>query len=89
MRGEQSGVRWGNSVDDLIFIPSTWSFVGWVAPNTAIEASRAARVVVLSKLYPTRSHTGPRREVGAALGNVEEDNGVAWSARAGITCAWT
>ena len=29
--GRQSGVRWGNSVDDLIFITSTWSLLAPVA----------------------------------------------------------
>ena len=41
----------------------------------ALEASKAARVVVVSKLYPTRSHTGAAQGgIGAALGNVEHDN---------------
>jgi succinate dehydrogenase / fumarate reductase flavoprotein subunit len=41
----------------------------------ALYASRGARTAVLSKLYPTRSHTGTAQGgVGAALGNHEEDN---------------
>jgi succinate dehydrogenase / fumarate reductase flavoprotein subunit len=41
----------------------------------ALEASKAARVVVVSKLYPTRSHTGAAQGgIGAALGNVEHDS---------------
>lgn len=41
----------------------------------ALYASRAANTAVLSKLYPTRSHTGAAQGgVGAALGNVEEDH---------------
>ena len=41
----------------------------------ALEASQQARVAVLSKLYPTRSHTGTAQGgIGAALGNVEEDH---------------
>ena len=41
----------------------------------ALYASRGARVAVLSKLYPTRSHTGAAQGgIGAALGNLEEDN---------------
>ena len=41
----------------------------------ALYASRGAKVAVLSKLYPTRSHTGAAQGgVGAALGNLEEDN---------------
>jgi succinate dehydrogenase / fumarate reductase flavoprotein subunit len=40
----------------------------------ALYASKGARVAVLSKLYPTRSHTGTAQGgIGAALGNVEED----------------
>ena len=40
----------------------------------ALYASRKASTAVLSKLYPTRSHTGTAQGgVGAALGNVEED----------------
>lgn len=40
----------------------------------ALYASRQAEVAVLSKLYPTRSHTGAAQGgVGAALGNMEED----------------
>jgi succinate dehydrogenase / fumarate reductase, flavoprotein subunit len=41
----------------------------------ALYASRGANVAVLSKLYPTRSHTGAAQGgVGAALGNSEEDH---------------
>ncbi|MFN4181979.1 MAG: FAD-dependent oxidoreductase, partial [bacterium] len=41
----------------------------------ALEASRHCKVAVLSKLYPTRSHTGTAQGgIGAALGNVEEDH---------------
>jgi succinate dehydrogenase / fumarate reductase flavoprotein subunit len=41
----------------------------------ALYASRTAGTAVLSKLYPTRSHTGTAQGgVGAALGNVEEDH---------------
>ncbi|NUM46912.1 MAG: FAD-binding protein [Anaerolineales bacterium] len=40
-----------------------------------LYASKTAKTAVLSKLYPTRSHTGAAQGgVGAALGNVEEDN---------------
>lgn len=40
----------------------------------ALNASRTAKTAVLSKLYPTRSHTGAAQGgVGAALGNLEED----------------
>jgi succinate dehydrogenase / fumarate reductase flavoprotein subunit len=41
----------------------------------ALNASRSARTAVLSKLYPTRSHTGAAQGgIGAALGNLEEDH---------------
>ena len=40
-----------------------------------LYASRGAKTAVLSKLYPTRSHTGAAQGgVGAALGNEEEDS---------------
>jgi succinate dehydrogenase / fumarate reductase, flavoprotein subunit len=40
----------------------------------ALYASRSASTAVISKLYPTRSHTGAAQGgVGAALGNIEED----------------
>jgi succinate dehydrogenase / fumarate reductase, flavoprotein subunit len=40
----------------------------------ALYASRSAYVAVISKLYPTRSHTGTAQGgIGAALGNLEED----------------
>lgn len=41
----------------------------------ALYASRTANTAVLSKLYPTRSHTGAAQGgIGAALGNYEEDH---------------
>lgn len=41
----------------------------------ALYASRVADTAVVSKLYPTRSHTGTAQGgIGAALGNVEEDH---------------
>lgn len=41
----------------------------------ALYASKTANAAVLSKLYPTRSHTGTAQGgVGAALGNLEEDH---------------
>ncbi len=40
----------------------------------ALYASRSAKTAVISKLYPTRSHTGAAQGgIGAALGNLEED----------------
>ena len=41
----------------------------------ALYASRGADTAVISKLYPTRSHTGAAQGgIGAALGNLEADN---------------
>jgi succinate dehydrogenase / fumarate reductase flavoprotein subunit len=41
----------------------------------ALYASKTANTAVISKLYPTRSHTGTAQGgVGAALGSVEEDH---------------
>ncbi len=41
----------------------------------ALYASRSVKVAVISKLYPTRSHTGAAQGgIGAALGNLEEDH---------------
>ncbi|PIQ83838.1 MAG: succinate dehydrogenase flavoprotein subunit [Candidatus Omnitrophica bacterium CG11_big_fil_rev_8_21_14_0_20_63_9] len=41
----------------------------------ALEASKRCRVAVVSKLYPTRSHTGTAQGgIGAALGNLEPDS---------------
>ncbi len=41
----------------------------------AMYASRGVKTAVISKLYPSRSHTGAAQGgVGAALGNIEEDH---------------
>jgi succinate dehydrogenase / fumarate reductase flavoprotein subunit len=41
----------------------------------ALQLAGQGRVAVLSKLYPTRSHTGTAQGgIGAALGNLEEDH---------------
>jgi succinate dehydrogenase / fumarate reductase flavoprotein subunit len=41
----------------------------------AMNASKTAKTAVLSKLYPSRSHTGAAQGgIGAALGNLEEDH---------------
>ncbi|GAB7031466.1 succinate dehydrogenase flavoprotein subunit [Streptomyces platensis subsp. malvinus] len=43
--------------------------------RAAIEATKRSRTAVLTKLYPTRSHTGAAQGgMAAALANVEEDN---------------
>lgn len=47
---------------------------GGAGLRAALEVSHSGSVAVLSKLYPTRSHTGAAQGgIGAALGNVEED----------------
>lgn len=41
----------------------------------ALYASRQVKTAVISKLYPTRSHTGTAQGgIGAALGNLDEDH---------------
>ena len=48
---------------------------GGAGMRAALEASTGARTAVLSKLYPTRSHTGAAQGgMCAALGNVEDDS---------------
>ena len=48
---------------------------GGAGMRAALEASTRARTAVISKLYPTRSHTGAAQGgMCAALGNVEEDS---------------
>ncbi len=47
---------------------------GGAGLRAALEASKSVRTAVISKLYPTRSHTGAAQGgMCAALGNVEED----------------
>jgi succinate dehydrogenase / fumarate reductase flavoprotein subunit len=47
---------------------------GGAGLRAALEASTSVRTCVISKLYPTRSHTGAAQGgMCAALGNVEED----------------
>ena len=48
---------------------------GGAGMRAALEASKDARTAVVTKLYPTRSHTGAAQGgMCAALANVEEDN---------------
>ncbi|WP_436773420.1 succinate dehydrogenase flavoprotein subunit [Yinghuangia sp. YIM S09857] len=48
---------------------------GGAGMRAALEASKNSRTAVLTKLYPTRSHTGAAQGgMCAALANVEEDN---------------
>lgn len=48
---------------------------GGAGLRAAIELCGKADVAVISKLYPTRSHTGTAQGgIGAALGNIEEDS---------------
>ncbi len=47
---------------------------GGAGLRAALELGSVGSVAVLSKLYPTRSHTGTAQGgIGAALGNIEED----------------
>ena len=47
---------------------------GGAGLRAALELGKVGSVAVLSKLYPTRSHTGAAQGgIGAALGNTEED----------------
>lgn len=48
---------------------------GGAGLTAAMYASKSANTAVISKLYPTRSHTGTAQGgIGAALGNSEEDH---------------
>ena len=48
--------------------------VGGAGLMAGLYASRGAKTAVISKLYPTRSHTGAAQGgISAALGNYEED----------------
>src|SRR5512142_1337229 len=48
---------------------------GGAGLTAAVQLAGKADVAVLSKLYPTRSHTGTAQGgIGAALGNLEEDH---------------
>ena len=48
---------------------------GGAGMRAAIEAAPKAKTAVITKLYPTRSHTGAAQGgMAAALANVEEDN---------------
>jgi len=51
---------------------------GGAGMRAALAASSQARTAVITKLYPTRSHTGAAQGgIAAALGNVEQDS-VEW-----------
>ena len=48
---------------------------GGAGMRAALESSTRAKTAVLTKLYPTRSHTGAAQGgMCAALANVEDDN---------------
>ncbi len=48
---------------------------GGAGMRAAIEAGPGAKTAVITKLYPTRSHTGAAQGgMAAALANVEEDS---------------
>src|SRR5690554_1962407 len=51
---------------------------GGAGMRAALESSQRAKTAVITKLYPTRSHTGAAQGgMAAALSNVEDDN-VEW-----------
>jgi succinate dehydrogenase / fumarate reductase flavoprotein subunit len=57
-------------VHDIVIVGA-----GGAGMRAAIEAGPHANTAVISKLYPTRSHTGAAQGgMAAALANVEEDN---------------
>ena len=57
---------------------------GGAGLRAAIEAAPHMKLAVITKLYPTRSHTGAAQGgMSAALANVEEDN---WNWHAFDTC---
>src|SRR5512141_216361 len=48
---------------------------GGAGLEAALHASRSVKTAVLTKLYPTRSHTGTAQGgIAAALGNMEPDS---------------
>ena len=48
---------------------------GGAGMRAAVEAGQRARTAVLTKLYPTRSHTGAAQGgMSASQANVDEDN---------------
>jgi succinate dehydrogenase / fumarate reductase flavoprotein subunit len=60
----------GTHVYDAVIVGA-----GGAGLRAALEASREVKIAVISKLYPTRSHTGTAQGgMCAALGNVEEDS---------------
>ncbi|MCL6647647.1 MAG: FAD-binding protein [Chloroflexi bacterium] len=61
---------------------------GGAGMRAAIELSDRVRTAVISKLYPTRSHTGAAQGgVCAALGNTEEDHPECSGSPKGPPCA--
>ncbi|MBG6055978.1 succinate dehydrogenase / fumarate reductase flavoprotein subunit [Salinibacterium sp. CAN_S4] len=78
MAGDKNGmVEDGAIVDGVHYHQFDIVIVGagGAGMRAAIEAGPGARTAVISKLYPTRSHTGAAQGgMAAALANVEEDN---------------
>lgn len=75
----ESGERSSGSVESRPVQEHRYDVVivgaGGAGMRAAIEAGPRARTAVLTKLYPTRSHTGAAQGgMCAALANVEEDN---------------
>ncbi|WP_235928942.1 succinate dehydrogenase flavoprotein subunit [Marisediminicola senii] len=74
--GQTPGVD-GTTVDGIHYHQHDIVIVGagGAGMRAAIEAGPHANTAVISKLYPTRSHTGAAQGgMAAALANVEEDN---------------
>ncbi|MBX3093664.1 MAG: succinate dehydrogenase flavoprotein subunit [Cryobacterium sp.] len=72
-----TGIEDGTIVDGVHYHQHDVVIVGagGAGMRAAIEAGPKARTAVISKLYPTRSHTGAAQGgMAAALANVEEDN---------------
>ena len=62
---------------------------GGAGLRAAIEAAPHMKLAVITKLYPTRSHTGAAQGgMSAALANVEEDNWN-WHAFDTVTVSYT
>ncbi|MGL4338881.1 MAG: succinate dehydrogenase flavoprotein subunit [Rhodoglobus sp.] len=76
-RGEGGLIDDGTVIDGVHYHQFEIVIVGagGAGMRAAIEAGPHARTAVISKLYPTRSHTGAAQGgMAAALANVEEDN---------------
>jgi succinate dehydrogenase / fumarate reductase flavoprotein subunit len=76
-KGEPAMIPDGTLIDGVHYHQHDIVIVGagGAGMRAAIEAGPHANTAVISKLYPTRSHTGAAQGgMAAALANVEEDN---------------